>query len=144
MVNQIFDRDNPNAVLGELVQAEKDLQDIKATQVVGNDNLIVTLYTQSIGSQTVNANTTAKFKATFTFDTPPVDTFVNITFDWFTFTGVAYTYVEQRYDDPQTVTSTISQSGFLEFSPDATLTDVFIFAYANSTSKGTFTLTRLS
>lgn len=142
-MNQIFDRDNPLQIVDDLREVERQLEDFKGEQTIGNDNLIVGFYVESLYGQTVPANTTAKFRATFTFDEPPVDSLVNITFDWFDFSVGAYTYTEQRYDDPATMDDLTKQSGIIEFSPDTTFTSLAINAFAKSTSKGVLTLTRL-
>lgn len=143
-MNQIFDRDDPLAIVTEFADVQQQLDDFKGVQTIGNDNLIIGFYVQSMYNQNVPANSTAKFRATFTFDEPPVATLVNITFDWFDFSVGSYTYTEQRYDDPATANDLTKQSGIIEFSPDTTLPQLAINAFAKSTSKGTLTITRLS
>lgn len=143
-MNQIFDRDQPLGVVDDFREVERQLEDFKTAQTIGNDNLIINFYVQSMYSQVVPANSTAKFRATFTFDEPPVNSLVLITFDWYDFGVGAYQYTEQRYDDPATVDDQTKQSGIIEFSPDTTLPSLAINAFAKSTSKGVLTLTRLS
>lgn len=143
-MNQIFDRDQPLGIVDEFAEAERQLEEFKGQQVIGNDNLIIKFYVESMYSQNVPANSTAKFRATFTFDEPPVNSLVIITFDWFDFSVGAYQYTEQRYDDPATIDDQTKQSGIIEFSPDTTLPSLAINAFAKSTSTGVLTLTRLS
>lgn len=143
MGNQIFDREPPAGIVREFLDAEGQIAEIKGSQIVGNDNLVVHFYIDSLSSNVVPAGTTATFKAEFVFDEPPVDSLVIITFDWFDFSAPPYQYTEQRYDDPATMTDPTKQGGIISFSPDTTL-DVYINAFAKSTSKGTLTLTRLA
>lgn len=142
-MNQIFDRDTPLEIVDEFREVERQLEDFKGGQTIGNDNLIIKFYVESMYGQTVAANATAKFKAVFTFDEPPVDSLVTITFDWYDFSVGAYQYTEQRYDDPATMDDLTKQAGIIEFSPNIAFGALAINAFAKSTSKGTLVLTRL-
>lgn len=143
-MNQIFDRDQPLGIVDDFREVERQLEDFKGVQTIGNDNLVIGFYVQSMYSQNVPANSTAKFRADFVFDEPPVNSLVIITFDWYDFSVGAYQYTEQRYDDPATLDDLTKQSGIIEFSPTITLPNLAINAFAKSTSKGVLTLTRLS
>jgi len=96
-----------------------------------------------MSGQSVPANSSAMFKATWTFDEPPVNSLVTLTFDWFDYSVGSYSFVEQRYDDPATIGDQTKQSAYLVFSPDTAL-NVSLFIYAKSTSKGTLTVQRIS
>lgn len=140
---QIFDRDDPLAIVDEFAEVERQLEEFKGGQTIGNDNLVIKFYTEGMYGQNVPANSTAKFKAVFTFDEPPVDSLVNLSFDWYDYSVGAYQYVEQRYDDPATLADLTKQGAIIEFSPTITLPNLAINAFAKSTSKGVLAITRL-
>lgn len=141
---QIFDRDNPLQIVDDLREVERQLEDFKGVQTIGNDNLVIGFYVTQRYGDVVLANSTAKYRADFVFDEPPVNSLVIITFDWFDFSVGAYQYTEQRYDDPATLDDQTKQSAIIEFSPTITFPNLNINAFAKSTSKGVLTITRLS
>lgn len=143
MAGQIYDRQPATGLVRDFLDTEQAIEDVKDSQIVGNDNLVIGFYIDDLSGQVVGANTTAVFKATFTFDEPPVNSLVQITMDWFDLSAPPFQYTEQRYDDPATIGDMTKQSYYVVFSPDTTL-NVYINAFAKSTSKGTLDLVRVS
>lgn len=143
MSNLIYTREpiDGTGLLREINQAEADMEDFKATQKIGGDSLVVHYYTQRLDNEVVAAFATAAYQSTFTFDEPPVNTFVNLSFAWVTSTPL--TYFDQQYDEPATLGSTTEKKRILRFSPDTSVSDVTVVAYAKSTAPGVLSLERL-
>lgn len=123
-----------------VAETRRNIQELKDTQIVGNDNLIIQFYQQSVGPESITT-AGANFRAQLVFDEPPVDTFVSFSFTFF-YTGIV-SIETLSYTDPATVESTSAQGSIFRVIPASNVTDVSIFASAKSTSPGTFSLVRL-
>lgn len=118
--------------IAEVVAEERrNLEAIKQTQIVGTDNLIVKQYSVLIGPESITT-AGADFRAEFVFLFPPVDTFVNITFNYF-YTGLESIEVLKVYD-PDTIDSLTSQAAIFTVVPSADITDFFVVVLFKSTS----------
>lgn len=127
--------------LAETVHSLKEeIEELKSSQVVGNDNLIIHFYQQSVGPESITT-AGANFRAQFVFDDPPIDTFVSISFTYF-YTGIV-SIETLTYSDPATIDSLSAQGSIFRVLPASNVTDVFIFASAKSTSPGSLSLVRL-
>lgn len=130
-----------NSLPEEVASLEKDIQEYKSTQIVGNDNLIVYYKPDNLISQSVTAGVTALFKATYTFDEPST-AYVDRTI-FFTVTSGSFSYTDYPYDDPSTTTSTAAKSWFYAITTDASAT-LEVVAVARSTQNGTIDLVRIT
>lgn len=126
----------------EVASLEKDIQEYKSTQIVGNDNLIVYIFRASILSTVITAGTTGLFKATYTFDEAST-AYVDRSFSFFTNSGGVFSYVDFEYNDPATVDDLTQKSWFYSINVDTTV-DLFIRATARSTQTGSIALMRVS
>lgn len=135
----LYNRDTTPA--SSLSNIKKELDDLKSMQLVGSDNIVVFFYFDFIpGPISISANTRATFKGEFTFDEPPVETFVPITFFWLS--SSAFSYFDYRYNAPETINSKTSQAFYISLIPDSNIDLDFMEATAKSTSRGTLNLTR--
>jgi hypothetical protein len=125
----------------EVASLEKDIQEYKSTQIVGNDNLIVYFDADNLISQSVSSGVTALFKATYTFDEPST-AYVDRTI-FFNVTSGSFFYTDYPYDDPSTTTSTTAKSWFYAITTDSSAT-LEIVAVARSTQHGTLSLVRIT
>jgi|GEM_PF-5624755 len=133
----IYKRDKsfPETV-GDLAQ---EVKDIKSLQRVGNDNLVVRYYEDSLTGISVAEDETALFRGTFVFNNPS-NSYAPIFFSWTSLDF--FFYVETIYDDPNTATSTTMKRAFIAITPDASM-NMYIRASCKSTEQGTFVLEKL-
>lgn len=121
---------------------QRDQAEIKSTQVVGNDNLVVNYYYQFLpGPIPVTGSTIAQFKAVFTFDEPSTS-YVTIEFIWES--QDVFQYQENVYDDPDTMASPTEQAAFITIGPSADMEMDYIETVAKTTARGSLSLVRIS
>lgn len=144
-MNLIYDREpiDGTGIVQEIKKAETELEDFKSAQSVGGDSLVVYYYTTHLEEEFVAGGATAVFEATFTFDDPPVISFVHLTYIWFA-NGVATTYFDQEFDNPSTLESTTMKKRTLRFSPFDPIPESSVVSYCKSTAQGTLSLVRLA
>lgn len=124
-------------VAGILSERRKELEALKSSQRIGNDNFVIRHYEDSLSSEFVNG--TAEFEAKFVFDSPST-AFVSLSVSWET--SEIFNYEQVYYDLPATLGSDQEHSLVLAISiPDGGLLDT-VTATADSTEKGTLTLAR--
>lgn len=121
-----------------IVESEKELQEIKNSQVVGNDNLVVQHYEETYGSDFV---TSAKYKAEFVFN-EPTTAYVMLSIYWDSL--AVFGYEQITYNDPATMNDDAKKSFILElyvFGGGANIDN--ITAIADSTKPGTLSISKL-
>lgn len=121
-----------------ILESEKYLQELKTSQVVGNDNLVVQHYEEAYGSEFV---TSAKYKAEFVFN-EPTTAFVMLSIYWDSLSVFGYEQI--MYNDPATMNDNTKKSFMLElyvFGGGATIDN--ITAIADSTKPGTLSISKL-
>ena len=135
----IFNRQDTPAE--SLATIQSDLLDLKASQIVGGDNIVVLYQEDQVLSQSISAGVAGVWKATYTYDEPS-NAYTPIYFSWFAFG--TFQFNQFTYDDPDTINGTTSTVKFISITPSANITLNFLTAAAKSTSSGTLSLTRIS
>lgn len=136
----IFNREDD--IVEVVAQQTRDIADIKQSQIIGYDNLIVTNYlTELNATVSIPANTYAEYTATFTYNNPPSDALVNMTWDYSFSPGSNY-FISQYTPAATIASNTVRQYILRVASLDTTITTVYVGSHVNSTEPGILTVTR--
>lgn len=121
----------------------QDISDIKQSQILGYDNLVVKNYFYEINpSLSIAPNVYAEWTATFTYDNPPSDALVIMSFDY-SFNPNTANYFITEYAPAGSVTSSFERKYILRVAClDNTITSAFISSHVNSTEPGSLSVVR--
>ena len=123
---------------GEVKSLNDSLQELKQTQIIGNDNLRVYRFTDTLAGQTLTASTNAIFKFTFTFDSPSNSYIL----PRFVLINQTSAYNATFYADPATINSDTSRSWFYSITTTTTVTGVTVIADLQCSDSGTTSIAR--
>lgn len=133
--------DRANNLPSEVAELQKTVKDIKQSQIIGNDNLVVYLKSAPLmPAQSLLANTPAVIKMTFTFDSQSTS-YVIPRIQFSLTGGVAYN--QNFYADPSTIDNLNSRSWYYVITP-ASNTTLFMSFNAYCTDSGTASIVRIS
>lgn len=132
----IYDREHS---IAKVVKDSRDaVQDVKSLQIVGNDNLIA--YWYEIFDSDAPVAGVHRYRARFTFDEPPVESFVQL---FLAAPSLAIQYRYQLQADPSDINSLDTQSVVLHIQFLVDQGTIFFQPQAISTSTGTLTFSKL-
>jgi len=133
--------DRTNNIVGEVALIQKNVDDIKQTQIIGNDNLVIGVYYGNSNTSNISSGSTALYKLTFTFDTPST----NYVLCRYRFGGINLTSFNANfYADPATVNDLTQKSWYFSITVFTNVTSFAISCNMNCSSSGTTTVTRIS
>lgn len=122
----------------EVAKLQNNIDEIKQTQIIGNDNLVVYSDQFELDGQTLTANVTAIFKFTFTF-TDESTSYVLPRFSTFNQTS---SFNAVFYADPTTVNDITKKSWFYSITTTSTVNNVIFFFEPQSTTIGVANIVR--
>lgn len=131
--------DRTNNLPEEVSVIQNNVNEIKQSQIIGNDNLKVRLNTGYSGSQSLIANVTAVFRLTFTFNSNSS----NLVVPRYSIFGLSTSYNLFFSADPSTVNDLSKKSWLLTITAISSV-NISIDSYMECTDKGTATITRVS
>ena len=134
--------DRTNNLPEEVASLQKNVDEVKQMQIIGNDNLVTNFYGATFMYEyDIDANATAIFKTTFTFDSPS-DNYLQIFYYWYSMG--ATTYNENRYADPLTVNDRTKKSFYMIITPTVFTQTVIMEPIIKSSMNGTLLFERIS
>lgn len=137
----IYNRED--TLVNVVAQQTESIEEIKQAQTIGYDGLKVKNYqTEAHDTMSVPALTYVEYTATFTFENPPSDALVTMSFDY-NLTSTVNSYFITEYIPADYISNSYQRKRVLRVTAiGATLTAADVYSRANSTEKGSLSLVR--
>lgn len=136
----IFNREE--TILDVIKNQSENISGIKQAQIIGYDNLVVTHHVAEYESAaTIAQGVYAEYTATFTYENPPSDALVVMTFDY-SFAGTNAIF-STEYTPAAFIESNLVRKFILRItSISGTITSQYVASHVNTTEKGVLTVER--
>lgn len=130
-------------IVQTLADQFENVSEIKQSQIIGNDNLKVTNYSENVAEAiSVAAGVYAEYTATFTFTNPPSNALVTMSFSY-NVSVSSGTMFKAEYTPPAFIDSSLQRKYIFRFAPyGAAATFIDLTCYLNSTEPGALSLVR--
>ena len=126
-----------------VAKQDRDIAEIKQAQIVGGDNLVVKQRQNTvIDSLSVPSGTYVEYTATFTYENPPSDALVMMTFSY-SFEPSSGGFFITEYTPVESIGDSYQRKFRLRaVCITGTMTGAFITAFSNCTESGSLSLVR--